>query len=247
MGAFLVRKLLKYLYPTKQMRYLTTVLITLFFSYMSIGQQMTYDEWKIEALTNIRLQPKYGNAEKTIEQKESDKKLIADYLSQAGTHYKASELLIKLGFDYLYNGDLKTAMYRFNQAWLLDPTNENVFWGFGAVYFTFEDFKTALKQYDNGLVLNPDSSNLITDKASVYMTNFHISNDVDDLNTAIELFKKSLAIEKKNQNTLFKLSVCYYLKKDCSNALLYYNECLNLGGKPITKDYAMAINELCKT
>lgn len=227
------------------MKNLIIILFTLI-SYMSIGQQMTYKEWKDQALTNIRLQPKYGNVEKTVEQKEADKILIADYLAQAGTHYKASELLIKLGFDYLYKGDLKTAMYRFNQAWLLDPKNENVFWGFGAVYFTFQDFKNALKQYDEGLVLNPNSSNIITDKASVYMANYNLDNKAENLDKAINLFKKSLAIDDKNQNTLFKLSACYFYKNDCKNALAYYNKCMKFGGKPVTEEYTKAISQMCK-
>lgn len=227
------------------MRYITAIIFTLI-SFLSFGQQMTYDEWKIEAQKNIRLQPKYGNVEKSDEQKKADKDLIADYLAQAGTHYKASELLIKLGFDYLYKGDLKTAMYRFNQAWLLDPTNENVYWGFGAVYFTFQDFKTALNQYDDGLILNPKNSNILTDKASVYMANYNINQNAEDLDNAINLFKSSLEIDDKNQNTLFKISACYYLKKDCKNALLYYNKCMKLGGNPVTKEYTNAITQLCK-
>lgn len=223
------------------------VIVFVIIPFFSFGQQITYDEWKTEAEKNIRLQPKYGNVQKTDEQKKADQDLIADYLSQAGTHYKASELLIKLGFDYLYKGDLKTAMYRFNQAWLLDPTNENVFWAFGAIYFTFQDFKTALKQYDDGLILNPNSSNIMTDKASVYMANYKINQNTEDLNSAIELFKLSLAIDSKNQNTLFKISACYYFKKDCKNALLYYNECMKLGGNPVTKEYTNAIKQMCNT
>src|ERR1019366_9032346 len=99
-------------------------------------------------------------------------------------HRKASEILIRLGFNYLYKGDLKTSMFRFNQAWLLDPENENVYWGFGAIYFTFNDFQNALKQYDEGLKLNPNSSNIITDKATVYKSKFETNNkhNITDLN-----------------------------------------------------------------
>ncbi|MEL1241117.1 tetratricopeptide repeat protein [Flavobacterium flavipallidum] len=227
------------------MKSLLSILVLLI-SYLGFGQQIKYDEWKSEAKNNIRLLPKYGNVKKTEAQIVADNKLIADYVAQTGTRHKGSELLIKLGFDYLYKGDIKTAMYRFNQAWLLDPKNENVFWGFGAVYFTFKDFKNALTQYEEGLVLNSHSSNLITDKASVYMSKYQITNTLNDLNTAIDLFKKSLIIDSKNQNTLFKLSASYYLKKDCGNALKYYNQCLKLGGKPITTEYTNALNQLCK-
>lgn len=227
------------------MKQLTSI-VTLLISFVAFGQQMTYTEWQSEAITNIRLQPKYGNAQKTPAQIKADNELIADYLAQTGTRYKGSELLVKLGFDYLYKGDLKTAMYRFNQAWLLDPKNANVFWGFGAIYFTFQDFAIALQQYEEGLLLNAQNSNIITDQASIYLANFQVNNVTGDLATAINLFEKSLRIDSKNQNTLFKLSACYYLKNDCKNALKYYKECEKLGGKPITTEYTNALNQLCK-
>ncbi|MFD2162486.1 tetratricopeptide repeat protein [Paradesertivirga mongoliensis] len=220
--------------------------ILLFITTLAFGQQITYSGWKEEAKTEIRLLPKYGNAIKTKEQKASDQELIQTYLKQAGTNRKASELLVKLGFDYLYKQDLKTAMYRFNQAWLLDPTNENVFWGFGAIYFSFGDFESGMYQYDEGLKLNPNSSNILTDKATVYMTRFMKSNSDKDFNLAINHFKKSYSIDSKNQNTLFKMSACYFVKKDCDNAWKYYNECKELGGRPITKEYTEALTRSCK-
>ncbi|MDB5012786.1 MAG: hypothetical protein JWQ25_988, partial [Daejeonella sp.] len=116
------------------MKYSLTFII-LFITTFTLGQQITYTKWKEDAKTEIRLLPKFGNAPKTKEQKAADQKLIETYLAQEGTSRKASDLLVKLGFDYLYKNDLKTAMFRFNQAWLLDPKNENAFWGFGAIYF----------------------------------------------------------------------------------------------------------------
>jgi Flp pilus assembly protein TadD len=144
----------------------TIILIFLLISTLTFGQQIIYSNWKKEAKTEIRLLPKYGNAVKTKEQKTSDQELIKAYVEKAGTNRKASELLIKQGFDYLYKQDLKTAMYRFNQAWLLDPTNADVFWGFGAIYFSFGDFESTMLQYDEGLKLNANSSNILTDKAN---------------------------------------------------------------------------------
>ncbi|MCW2263984.1 MULTISPECIES: tetratricopeptide repeat protein [Sphingobacterium] len=224
----------------------TITCILLLITTLIFGQQITYSNWKKEAKTEIRLLPKYGNAVKTKEQKTIDQELIKSYLEKAGTNRKASELLIKLGFDYLYKQDLKTAMYRFNQAWLLDPTNADVFWGFGAIYFSFEDFESAMQQYDEGLKLNANSSNILTDKATVYMTRFMENHGDKDFNLAINNFKKSYSIDPKNQNTLFKMSVCYFVKNDCENAWKYYNECIKLGGKPITKEYTEALTQGCK-
>ncbi|HEX3386468.1 MAG TPA: hypothetical protein VHS53_14815 [Mucilaginibacter sp.] len=97
------------------------ILITMFLSCSSFAQQMNYQEFRKEAKTNIRLLPEYGNAVKTPEQIAADNELINIELKQNGTHRKASDELIRLGFDYLYHGDIRVAMYRFNQAYLLDP------------------------------------------------------------------------------------------------------------------------------
>lgn len=58
------------------MKYYTAVLLFLFS--FTVSAQMTIEEWDRQAETNIRLLPKYGNAEKTPEQKKSDEDFIAD-------------------------------------------------------------------------------------------------------------------------------------------------------------------------
>lgn len=208
---------------------------------------ITYEEWKEEAKSDIRLSPKFGNAVKDENQKEADEDLIKKYIKQKGTREKGSEVLVNLGFKYLYNGDPKTAMYRFNQAWLLDPKNENAFWGFAVVYYNFGDFENSMKQLNEGLELNPKSSNILTDKATIHIVFFQEHNDQKELATALDLFTQSYAIDPKNQNTLFKLSVFYFMKKDYPNALKYYNECKALGGKPLTKEYIQEIEKIAGT
>jgi tetratricopeptide (TPR) repeat protein len=212
---------------------------------VSVGNS-TYDAWKKEALTEIRLNPKYGHAIKSAAQKEADDKLINIYLKDLGTRRKGSDALITSGFDYLYKGNLRTAMYRFNQAWLLDSTNSDVFWGYASVYYTFKDYNRALRLLDEGLAINPSNAKIITDKGTIYFTKYHSSNDKDDLNKGVELLTRSYTIDPLNQNTLYKLSVCYFLRNDCEMAKRYFLECKRLGGKPITDDFTKAILTKCR-
>lgn len=208
-------------------------------------KSISYQEWKEEAKTNIRLLPKYGNQPKTEGQKHADQELINTYVRQHLTRRKASEGLIKLGFDYLYRGDIRTAMYRFNQAWLLDSSNVDVHWGFGAVYHSLKDYKSAMEQYDEGLSLDPKNSKIITDKATIYLAGYETSHDSHKLQEAIRLLQQSYGLDSKNQNTLFKLSACYFFRNDCKKAKQYYNECMDLGGKRITQEYSTALSEKC--
>lgn len=219
---------------------------SLMLSFAMQAQELTYEEWNTQAKSDLRLLPKYGGIPKNEKQKIADQKLIDDYTASEGSREKGSEKLVLLGFNYLYKGDIKTAMYRFNQGWLLNPENENVFWGFGSVYFTYGDFTKALEQYDEGLTIKPESSDILTDKATIYMVMAQQQEDNTHLDKATELFLKAYSFNKKNQNTLFKLSVCYFYKDDCKNAKRYLAECDKLGGKPVTAEYRTDLKEKCK-
>lgn len=222
------------------------ILIILYLPCSATGQSVSYSAWKEMAKIDIGLLPKYGNRIKTKQQQKADRQMVKTALANGETLQNASDNFVKSGFDYLYRKDLKTAMRRFNQAWLIDSTNANAFWGFGAVYLTFGDPLVALAQYDEGLQFNPKSTNILTDKATIFMMRYSSSRDEKDYQTALQFFQESYAIDANNQNTLFKLSACYFTKRNCENAWKYYNECQALGGKPITQAYTEALNESCK-
>lgn len=130
----------------------TLTLLFAFLAWTTFGQQMTSEQWEEEAKTNIRLLPKYGNVQKTEAQKKADKEFIESALKQDSTNRKASDHLISLGFNNLYR-DIKTAMYRFNQAYLLDSTNTDIYWGFGGVYLTLGNYKKPLNNIKKDLQL----------------------------------------------------------------------------------------------
>ena len=226
--------------------------ITIILSLTSFAQQMTLEEWNNEAQTDIRLLPKYGYAVKTEEQKNADKEFIITTLKNIPDERTASNHLIELGFKYLYN-NLKTAMYRFNQAYLLDSTNTDIFWGYGAIYMTLGDYKKAQQEYLEGLLADSKNTHLLTDYGTYFMNQYYIllptdeKNALENLDSALNYITKSYQINSKDQNTTFKLSVCYYQKKDCNNAWKYYNnECVALGGQPISEDFTKALKEQCK-
>ncbi|MDR2919374.1 MAG: hypothetical protein LBV72_08435 [Tannerella sp.] len=213
------------------------------------------DVWDKEATTNIRLRPKYGHAQKSKEQKKLDEDFIKETLRQEefkGNRRAASDFMIKKGFDYLYNGDLKTAMYRFNQAYLLDSLNTDIYWGFGGVYMTLEKYDLAKDQYMEGLSINPENTHLLTDLGSYFSIQYQLLQGVNEekaqanLNAAIMCMTKSYTIDAGDPNTTFKLSACYLLKNDCDNAWKYYDECVALGGAPITNEYTEYLKMACK-
>ncbi len=215
-----------------------------------INTKMTSEQWNEEAKTNIRLLPKYGNVEKTEGQKTADKNFIETTLKEHKTERIASNKLIELGFKYL-NTDVKTAMYRFNQAYLLDPTNTDIFWGYAGVYMILGDYEKAEQQYTEGLSLDPKSTHLLTDYGTYFMAQYFGLQALDGkkaleyVDTAISYLAKSFKLDKTDQNTSFKLSVCYWIKGNCEDSWKYYNICQKLGGQPITEEYTTELKRKC--
>jgi hypothetical protein len=88
-----------------------------------------------DSRTPIDQVPMYGGMDRNSvpELKTGDEKLITDTTRQYGTREKASAAFVGTGFAYYQRDDLTNAMRRFNQAWLLDPNNPEVYAGFGSV------------------------------------------------------------------------------------------------------------------
>ncbi len=240
------------------MKHILTLTITLF-ALTAFGQKysdmittkMTSDEWDKQAETNKRLLPRYGHLPKTDEEKKADQEFMKTVLEKDSTNRKASDHLIRIGFSYLYR-DIKTAMYRFNQAYLLDSTNTDIYWGFGGVYMTLGNYAKAEKEYLEGLAVNPKNTHLLTDYATYFMAQYSIllpiepKDTLDNLGSAITYLNKSYQLDPKDQNTTFKLSICYWNKGDCDKAWKYYDICKVLGGQPITEDYINDLKKKCK-
>ena len=103
--------------------------------FQELMQQVDKDDPGVVAKSSvdISLMPMYGGVEKTAEQKKSDEEFINGISKAVGDREKASIGTVETAKDFLAEGDLEMAMRRFNQAWLLDSNNPDVYVGFGDV------------------------------------------------------------------------------------------------------------------
>src|SRR5437868_5785633 len=74
--------------------------------------------------------PMYGEVQKNDELKKIDDDFKKACLVQFKTIDSAVSVQIDNAWRYFYNNDLKTAMKRFNQAWLLNPEFPDSYFGF---------------------------------------------------------------------------------------------------------------------
>lgn len=97
----------------------------------------------------INLLPKYGSVPKTEAELAADAKLLEAVDRQyEGNRKKASEDAALWGWRAFRRKQYEEAMRRFNQAWLLDPSNAQALWGMGSVQGTASKHREALQFFD---------------------------------------------------------------------------------------------------
>jgi len=80
-------------------------------------------------------QPFYGFAHKTPLQREADATFVAGAEKLTGSRDKAYSATIQRAWKAFFTGDLAEATRRFNEAYLIDPTQSGVYHGLGLIAF----------------------------------------------------------------------------------------------------------------
>jgi tetratricopeptide (TPR) repeat protein len=90
--------------------------------------------------------PMYGEVQKSDEYKKIDEDFKKECLDQFGTIDSSVNVQIDHAWRYFYNNDLKTAMKRFNQAWLLNSEFPDSYFGFAAL-LEMQNSKTEAERF----------------------------------------------------------------------------------------------------
>jgi tetratricopeptide (TPR) repeat protein len=227
--------------------------IIIFFSLGITAQEnSTFAEWKSRSQNDHRLLPKYGGKERSSSEIESDNAFKDGVLNQFSNEKEASDHMIDLGFQYLYRGAVDTAMFRFNQAYLLDEENSNIYWGYGGVYMALGEMNLAREQYDKGLELDKWNDNILTDYGTTYLGEYYSAAESDSLlaqqylDKAIEKLNEAYSANSRNSNASYKLSICYLYKDNCSQALTFLELSDQVGNPNITEYYRADLAEKCR-
>jgi len=88
--------------------------------------------------------------------KHADEAFIRDTTLRYGSRQAASNALATQGWAAIRAKQGDVAMQRFNQAWLLNPKNYSVFWGFGAVLSERGKLAEAIEQLETARELTDD-------------------------------------------------------------------------------------------
>ncbi len=141
------------------------------------AQHLTYTEWHQKALLDMRLAPRFGDRVKNAEHQASDAEFIRLMLANDSVPRSASKLLVEHGFERLSAGDLTAAMYRFNQAFLMDSTNADIYWGYGTFFMELDRPLIAHTMFRAGLSVDSTHVELLTGEATAYLAEHHTTTD----------------------------------------------------------------------
>jgi len=189
--------------------------------------------------STIDQQPMYGGFDRNSVSylKEADEKLIVDTTNEFGSREKASELFVKQGIRFYAANNLSFAMKRFNQAWLLSPSNPDSFWGFAIVYHDKGQNCESMKMFKEALRLGLSKPVSLADAGRVF-TLCGVSNKSLDskerenlFKDSEQLYKKALSSSPNNGYIYGSWATAYYWREDYINSWKMVKKNRSLGGK----------------
>jgi len=169
----------------------------------------------------INLLPMYGKVKKCSDQIQYDNEFIKTVDKVYKDRKQAAAHFVNRGWEYYYKGKPDTAMMRFNQAWLLDSLNADVYWGFGNLVGMQSKFKESLALFNRSLKLNPANAKVWESASNSYGQLFVQTQNVSFLNSCIEYLKTAIKLDP-NARTYAQLTAAYsyFMQKDSARKYL---------------------------
>ena len=161
--------------------------------------------------------PMYGNLPLSSGYQQANKEFIlfADSIFDHD-RTKASQYYCKHGWDYFRSGFLDTAMFRFNQAWLLDTTNGRIYWGFADVLSKKGQYNEAVPFFKRAIKAPPNNSILWREAALTQGQLFFQTKDIQHLRMSIDYSMQAIHFDPSNANAYGDLATAYsyFIQKD---------------------------------
>ena len=133
--------------------------------------------------------PEYGNQPKSPEMLQADQQFLN---TVKGKEQQAFDHMMNVGWSFFKRGDIGTAIKRFNQAWLIDSTRYESYWGFAAAEGRLNNLETSKHYYEKALSHNGDTKILNPEYAIVLREQAKAENNSEKLAEADNLFMSEI-------------------------------------------------------
>lgn len=170
--------------------------------------------------------PFFGEQPRTPEQE----KFLASCDANFENRPAASQFFAQRAWEYVQEGRLDTATYRFNLAHLLDPKNVDTYWGLGVIQFNKGNTTGAIVLLNRGLRVDSTNTALMTDLATIHLGRFQKdSTQARDLARAESLLNVAVEIDTANAGAFQKLAVVDYHRERYDDAWQHLHRSRALG------------------
>ena len=133
--------------------------------------------------------PEYGNQPKNPEMLQADQQFLN---TVKGKEQQAFDHMMAVGWSFFKRGNIGTAIKRFNQAWLIDSTRYESYWGFAAAEGRLNNFETSKHYYEKALNHGGDTKILNPEYAIVLREQAKAENNSEKLAEADNLFMSEI-------------------------------------------------------
>lgn len=171
-----------------------------------------------------RILPLFGEQSKTPEQIDEEIKFLSDCDKMFDNRVEAGKFFATRGWEYLQEGQLDTASYRFNLANLLDKNNADPYWGLGVICFQQDKLDDASNMLKRGSLLAPENVSLLVDLSTVEVRIYEVKSDQVELINAEEKLQKALKLDPTYSQAYYNLSVVEYYKENFDKSWQYLHE-----------------------
>jgi len=168
--------------------------------------------------------PMFGNKPKTEAQQQKDEKFLTSCDKSFTSRQEASSFFMERGWEYFNEGQVDTAMYRFNLAWLLNPDNKDTYWAFGLVSAAQGNNPEAINYLEKALAYDPKNSLLLADLASSYVAVYKEKRKKKSLKKAGTYAQQAINADTANAYAWYNYSVIKFHEKQYDQAWTYLHK-----------------------
>lgn len=100
-------------------------------------------------------------------------------------------------------------MKRFNQAWLLDKDNAEMYWGIGNLMGMRHEIKQSIPLFEKSIKLNPINAKVYESMSTSYGQLFYETKKIEYRDLTIKSLKSAIKPDPNNANYYGSLSSAY--------------------------------------
>jgi tetratricopeptide (TPR) repeat protein len=169
-------------------------------------------------LQERRIIPLFGELSKTSEQIDEEIRFLSECDKSFSTRAEASGFFTARAWEYLQEGALDTACYRFNLAHLLDDKNVEPYWGLGVVSYQRQNWVDAKKMLSRGVELQGNNVALLVDLSTVDLKLYELTKRREELDEAAAVLKHATSLDSTYALGQYNMALVHYNLEDMDQA-----------------------------